>query len=308
MRLAATILLLTVTLQADTFRLGDGRAIKGDVLKETADTYFIDVGFTVIAVPKKDVLSREDDKQAGAKTATEVAQSKDSLFSTIRRAEASVKTNVARTEGAVVMVRTPSGLGSGFIISPDGYVVTNDHVIQGETKITVVIFEKGADGTLSKRIVKTVKIVAMNAFCDLALLKMENVENLPVAYLGDSDGVRVGQSCYAIGNPHGLERTVSEGIVSTLNRVVGGETHVQTTTPINPGNSGGPLFNLKGEVIGVVDLKSVAAEGLNFAIPVTRVKRFLRDREAFVYDKDNPNTGYRYMPPPPKKPKPASNG
>ena len=308
MRLAATILLLTVTLQADTFRLGDGRAIKGDVLKETADTYFIDVGFTVIAVPKKDVLSREDDKQAGAKTATEVAQSKDSLFSTIRRAEASVKTNVARTEGAVVMVRTPSGLGSGFIISPDGYVVTNDHVIQGETKITVVIFEKGADGTLSKRIVKTVKIVAMNAFCDLALLKMENVENLPVAYLGDSDGVRVGQSCYAIGNPHGLERTVSEGIVSTLNRVVGGETHVQTTTPINPGNSGGPLFNLKGQVIGVVDLKSVAAEGLNFAIPVTRVKRFLRDREAFVYDKDNPNTGYRYMPPPPKKPKPASNG
>jgi serine protease Do len=302
MRLAATILALTAILQADTFRLGDGHAIKGKVLKETADAYFIDIGFTVIPVPKKAVLSREADAPAGAKADPKAAPSKEGLFSTVRRAEASVKANVARTEGAVVMIRTPSGLGSGFIISPDGYVVTNDHVIQGDTKITVVVFEKGADGTLAKRIIEKVKIVAMNAYWDLALLKMEGVENLPIAYLGDSDDVRVGQSCYAIGNPHGLERTVSEGIVSTLNRVVGGETHIQTTTPINPGNSGGPLFNLKGEVIGVVDLKATAAEGLNFAIPVTRVRRFLRDREAFAYDKDNPNTGYRYMPPPAKKP------
>jgi serine protease Do len=174
-------------------------------------------------------------------------------------------------------------------------------VIQSETKITVVLFEKGKDGTLNKRIVEKVKIVATNAYEDLALLKLEDEKDLPITYLGDSDEVRVGHSCYAIGNPHGLERSVSEGIVSTLGRVMDGRTHLQTTAAVNPGNSGGPLFNLKGEVIGVVDLKLVFSEGLNFAIPVDRVKRFLRDRDAFVYDKDNPNTGYRYLPPPPKK-------
>jgi serine protease Do len=83
---------------------------------------------------------------------------------------------------------------------------------------------------------------------------------------------------------------------------VDGRIHLQTTTPVNPGNSGGPLFNMKGEVIGVVDLmESWVQEGLNYAIPIDRVKRFLRDRDAFAYDKDNPNTGYRYLPPPPKK-------
>jgi serine protease Do len=301
MRLLFALFLLPTMLDADTFRMADGREVKAPILKETADSYFVDLGHTVLELPKKAVLAREAEGAPGAVAPERAKSETGQLWSTIDRPEASVKANVERTASAVVMVRQPHGLGSGFIITPDGYVITNDHVIQGETKITVVLFEKGADGTLNKRIVDNVKIVATNAHEDLALLKLEGEKDLPITYLGDTDEVRVGQACYAIGNPHGLERSVSEGIVSTLNRVMDGRTHLQITAAVNPGNSGGPLFNLKGEVIGVVDLKLIMSEGLNFAIPVDRVKRFLRDRDAYAYDKDNPNTGYRYLPPPPKK-------
>jgi serine protease Do len=302
MRPLLALLLVSVAASADMFRLADGREVKGPILKETADSYFVDLGHTVLELPKKAVLAREEEGAAGEAAPERATKAEGQLWSEIDRPEASVKANVERTAAAVVMVRTPTGPGAGFIITPDGYVITNDHVIQGDTKITVVVFEKGADGTLRKRFVEEVRIVATNPFEDLALLKLEGQKDLPIAYLGDSDDVRAGQACYAIGNPLGLERTVSEGIISTLTRVAEGRTHLQTTTPVNPGNSGGPLFNLKGEVIGVVDLKeSWLAEGLNYAIPVDRVKRFLRDRDAFAYDKDNPNTGYRYLPPPPKK-------
>jgi len=301
MRILLGLLLLAAALRADVFRLGDGREVRGTVLKETADAYFVDLGYTVLELPKKAVLAREEEGAAGEEKPAQAERAESQLYSTIDRPEASVKANVERTAAAVVMVRTPSSLGSGFLITADGYIITNAHVIQGDVKISVVLFETGADGTLKKRIVENVKIVAVNAYEDLALLKLDDEKDLPITYLGDSDALRVGQSCYAIGNPHGLERTVSEGIISTLNRVAGGRTHLQTTTPVNPGNSGGPLFNLKGEVIGVVDLRAgFVTEGLNFAIPVDRVKRFLRDRDAFAFDKDNPNTGYMYLPPPPK--------
>ncbi len=310
------LLLLAPAASADLFRLGEGREVRGSVLKETVDTYFVDVGYTILSVPKKEVLARVAEAElaidaaggpgAGAGAAgTTGGEKGDALFSTIRRTEQGVKENVVRTEGAVVMVTTPSGLGSGFIITEDGYVVTNDHVVQGETKITVVLFEKGKEGGIEKRKIDKVRIVATNAYLDLALLKLEGVADLPIAYLGDSAECRVGQSVYAIGNPLGLERSVSEGIVSTKNRPFEGLTYIQTTTAINPGNSGGPLFNMQGEVIGVTNMGIFMSEGLNFAIPVDAVKRFLRDRDAFAYDKDNPNTGYRYLPPPPKPGAPA---
>jgi serine protease Do len=311
MRLLLALLLLPVALHADIFRLGEGREVRGTLLKETADSYFVDVGFGVLELPKKAVLAREEEGAAGEEEPAAATREEGQLWSAIDRPEATVKANVDRTAPAVVMVRTASGsFGSGFIISTDGYVVTNAHVVQGETKISVVVFEKGADGTLKKRAVEKVKIVAVNPHEDLALLQLEGEKDLPITYLGDSDQARVGQACYAIGNPRGLERTVSEGIISTLNRIMDGRTHLQTTAAVNPGNSGGPLFNLRGEVIGVVDLLITQSEGLNFAIPVDRVKRFLRDRDAFAYDKDHPNTGYRYLPPPPKPgaPAPAHGG
>ena len=93
----------------------------------------------------------------------------------------------------------------------------------------------------------------------------------------------------------GLERSVSQGIISTKNRNFEGVVYIQTTAEINPGNSGGPLFNSRGEVIGVTNMKLLGAEGLGFAIPIAYVKHFLRNRDAFAFDQNNPNTGYRYL-------------
>ena len=114
------------------------------------------------------------------------------------------------------------------------------------------------------------------------------------------DEVTAGDVVFAIGSPLGLERTVSEGIVSTTNRENEGMLYVQTTAAVNPGNSGGPLFDERGQVIGVTTWGYLLAEGLNFAVPVSTVKTFLENREAFAYDKDNPNTGRRYLRPPRK--------
>jgi len=118
--------------------------------------------------------------------------------------------------------------------------------------------------------------------------------------LGDTDLLGVGERVFAVGSPLGLERTVTEGIVSTKTRQMQGELYLQTTTQINPGNSGGPLFNLRGEVIGVTNMKIVFGEGLGFAIPIDSVKYFLNHRDAYAYDNDNPSNAYRYLPPPGK--------
>jgi len=298
MALLVCLLGIAATVAGDTFHLGEGKSLRGKVLKETSEHYFVDIGFTVVSVPKKSVLRREDEGAAKVKNGA-VSQS-SALYSTIDREEMSVKENVARTAQAVVRIQTPSGSGSGFIITPDGYIITNDHVVQGDTKITVILFLHDKRGALTKRKIEKVKIVATTPDHDLALLKIAGEKNLPIVYLGDSDKTRVGSTVYAIGNPLGLERTVSEGIISTRTRVLYGRPHIQTTTPINPGNSGGPLFNLKGQVIGIVDLGGVNVEGLNFAIPSHDLKRFLKEREAYSYDKDHPNSGYRYLPPPVK--------
>jgi serine protease Do len=286
----------------EILHLGDGREIKAPIVKETAEKIYVDLGFTIIGIPKKDVVRREAvNAETAAAGSESVEVEKGGLWRAESRREASVKENVERVAAAVVHVKTPSGSGSGFLINPDGYVITNDHVIQGETQVEVTIFEK-EDGGLRKRKVKDVRIVGMNGYADLALLKLEGEEmkDLPFVPLGAGE-YRVGETVFAIGNPLGMERSVSEGIVSTLNRPFEGLTYLQTTTQINPGNSGGPLFNLKGEVVGVTNMGYMFSEGLNFAIPVERVKWFLRNRQAFAYDKDNPNTGYRYLVPPRKR-------
>ena len=112
--------------------------------------------------------------------------------------------------------------------------------------------------------------------------------------------MKQGQPVFAIGAPLGLERSVSQGIISLKNRLENGRMYIQTTTQINPGNSGGPLFNLRGEVVGVNNMKIVAAgaEGLGFAIPGAVLKAFLKNRDAFAYDPANPNAGFRYNKPP----------
>jgi serine protease Do len=140
--------------------------------------------------------------------------------------------------------------------------------------------------------------MAFNPFVDLALLKIEEAEQpFKSVVLGHIDQLAVGQTCFAIGNPLGLTRSVSQGIVSSTNRDYDGRLYIQTTTDINPGNSGGPLFNLRGEVIGVTSMGYLFLGGLNFAIPVDVVQRFIENWDAFAFNEDNPNAGFRYLQP-----------
>lgn len=140
----------------------------------------------------------------------------------------------------------------------------------------------------------------MNKFADLSLLKIEDAKGkrFKSVLLGDIDRVAVGDPVFGIGSPLGLERSVTEGIISTKTRQIQGTLYLQTNAQINPGNSGGPLFNIRGEVVGVINMKMNFSEGLGFAIPVEEVKFFLRNREAFAYAADNPSNPYRYLQPP----------
>jgi serine protease Do len=200
---------------------------------------------------------------------------------------------------AVVQIRTPSGLGSGFIINEEGYLITNFHVIENETQLSVEVYHQRSR-QLERKSYKQVRIIAMNKFADLALLKIDDLDAGKFAWVlfGDSDSLAVGERVFAIGSPLGLERTVTEGIISTKTRELQGDLYLQMTAQINPGNSGGPLFNLRGEVVGVTNMKINFVEGLGFAIPVENVKYFLNHRDAFAYDNDNPSNPYRYLEPP----------
>src|SRR5207302_3384023 len=170
---------------------------------------------------------------------------------------------------AVVQVRTPSGLGSGFIINEDGFLMTNFHVIEGETQISLEVYHQ-KDGELERKTYKQVRIIAINKFEDLALLKIEDKDAAKFKYvlMGSSDALAVGERVFAIGSPLGLERTVTEGILSTKTRQLAGELYLQTTTQINPGNSGGPLFNMSAEVIGITNMQINFGEGLRLGRPV----------------------------------------
>ena len=162
-------------------------------------------------------------------------------------------------------------LGSGFIISKDGYIFTNYHVVEKSDKILV----KLSDG---KEYEAT--IVGKDKNTDIALLKIKQRNSLPVAILGDSAKLRVGDWVIAIGNPFGLNQTVTAGIVSAKGRVIGAgpyDDFIQTDASINPGNSGGPLFNLAGEVVGINTAIVAQGQGIGFAIPINMANQILPD-------------------------------
>ncbi|MFT3781771.1 MAG: trypsin-like peptidase domain-containing protein [Nibricoccus sp.] len=279
-------------------KLKNGSAVQGDILTERADRVVVDLGFTVVTVPRDEIEKIVAEKAAGTAAPEENAD----LFRTApNQSSLTVNENVARVAEAVVQVRTPIGLGSGFIIDASGYVITNEHVVAGEYAITVTQFRRSASD-LERVTFNKVRIVALDAKLDLALLKIEDAAGtvFPTVPLGDSNMLSEGQTVFAIGSPLGLDRTVSQGIISTKNRPMDGQLYIQTTTQINPGNSGGPLFDLRGEVVGVNNMKAMMAgiEGLNFAIPSFVLKNFLRNRDAFAFDPRNANAGYRYLEPP----------
>ncbi len=160
-------------------------------------------------------------------------------------------------------------LGSGFIIDKEGYIITNNHVIEGASEIHVRLStEKEYDA----------EIVGRDSKTDIALIKIKAWNDLPVVELGDSDRLEIGEWVMAIGNPFGLSHTVTVGIVSAKGRVIGSgpyDDFIQTDASINPGNSGGPLFNINGEVVGINTAIVASGQGIGFAIPVNVAKEIL---------------------------------
>ncbi|MFO7982231.1 MAG: DegQ family serine endoprotease [Desulfuromonadales bacterium] len=165
--------------------------------------------------------------------------------------------------------RKQRSLGSGFIISRDGFILTNEHVVKGADEVEVRL----SDGRTF-----TATIKGLDPKLDLGLLKIDTEEDLPVAELGDSEGLKTGEWVMAIGNPFGLDHTVTVGIVSAKGRVIGAgpyDNFIQTDASINPGNSGGPLFNTRGEVVGINTAIVARAQGIGFATPINAAKRVL---------------------------------
>lgn len=166
--------------------------------------------------------------------------------------------------------RRERSLGSGFIISKDGFILTNNHVVEGADEVKVTL----DDG---RSFVADVK--GLDPKLDVALLKIETGQELPIAVLGDSGTLQVGEWVLAIGNPFGLEETVTAGIVSAKERVIGAgpyDDFIQTDASINPGNSGGPLFNTRGEVVGINTAIVSGGQGIGFATPINAAKLILQ--------------------------------
>jgi len=162
-------------------------------------------------------------------------------------------------------------VGSGVIVDRDGHILTNAHVVDGAATLTV---------TLDSGTKVPARIIGLDTVLDLALIRAESAGPLPVARLGDSSTIKVGDEVVAIGNPIGLDQTMTRGIVSGLNRVLPGvsdEAMIQTDAPINPGNSGGPLVDRCGQVIGINTLISEEAQSIGFAVPINAARGVLRE-------------------------------
>ncbi len=188
---------------------------------------------------------------------------------------------------AVVNVRTGDGgtsqsIGSGFVINPNGYVVTNNHVIERAREIVVKLFD-GREFSAA--------IVGRDPQTDVALLRLAGARGLPTVSLGDSDQLEVGDWVVAIGNPYALDSTVSQGIISARERVIGlGEydDFIQINASIHPGSSGGPLFDMRGDVVGVTTATSRVVNGIGFAVP----SNFVKDLLPNLLDNGRPERGW----------------
>ncbi len=279
-----------------TVKLAGGAQLTATLLQKTEDRVVLDLGHEIVSFDAKRVLSMVSPEQdAKGQTAAQ------GFYTLGRLDERPVSQLVKRFGDAVVTVSTPSGMGSGFIISPEGHLITNYHVVEKELKVIVTVFHKKKQG-YEKRQLKKVKILALNPLRDLALLQLDKAElgdfELQHVVIAEKPSVGVGDLVFAIGNPLGLERTVTQGIVSSTTRTLGHLRFIQTDASINPGNSGGPMFNARGEVVGVVCAGYSFFSGLAFGIPATDLVDFLRNRDAFLFDPTQPQNGVKYFQPP----------
>jgi S1-C subfamily serine protease len=180
---------------------------------------------------------------------------------------------------SVVTIKTDLGQGSGFIISSGGYVVTNEHVIDGATAATAITYEGKTH---------SVTLVGKNVKMDIALLKINEATTYSPLILTDSDNIQVGEKVIAIGNPLGLQFSVSEGIVSAVHRMGDNKinAYIQTDASLNPGNSGGPLIDTEGKVIGINNFKVSGSESLGFALESNYIKETVNNIYSPIYGGD----------------------
>jgi len=228
------------------------------------------------------------DNLAGANTVAFGGESVADIVDRVSPAVVKIDTRVTKTSGWNSFFNDPffreffgrpvpqqpreeRGVGSGFIFSSDGYILTNEHVIQGATEVTVTL--AGSQKPLPA------KVIGADHDLDLAVIKIEG-HGFPTLKIGDSNRTRVGDPVIAIGNPYGLDHTVTTGVISAKGRPIIIEDRyydnlLQTDASINPGNSGGPLLNMRGEVIGVNTAVNTQAQGIGFAIPTSTIRPVL---------------------------------
>jgi serine protease Do len=209
-----------------------------------------------------------------------VTQEEENLSSVVSKVSPSVVSIITQSQTTDFYLgsSTQEGAGTGFIVSQDGYVMTNKHVINGANTVGIAL----SDGTTYE----DVQVVGVDPLNDVAILKIPNASNLPAAELGDSTSIRVGQNVVAIGNSLGqYQNTVTSGIISGTGRPVSAQAGdavetltdlIQTDAAINPGNSGGPLLNLQGQVIGINTAIAADAQGIGFSIPIGATKGILK--------------------------------
>jgi serine protease Do len=300
---------VTVTL------VGGGR-VTAPLLRQSEEGVVLDLGHDVLQIPAKRLLDvRREDEAAGEPARAAVDRG---IFRTGRLEAREVPALVKRFGEAVVMVKTPGGLGTGFLVSREGHLITNYHVVEKQTQLRVTMFRevaaKGASGTAGKPPAsgqtsgfekiefRKVKIIALQPLRDLALLQIDAEEvggKLPEpVVINDRNDLRVGDIVFAIGNPLGMERTVTQGIVSSTTRTIDTVRLIQTDAAINPGNSGGPIFNARGEVVAVACAGAAIFDGLAFGIPSSDLVDFLMNRDTYLFDESQPQNGVTYLPPP----------
>jgi serine protease Do len=299
--IVAALLVTASALAADivTVTLVGGGRITGPLLRRNDDGVVLDLGFEVLQIPAKRVLDVQ--RQQDAPQAAAAAGTDRDIFRTGTLEAREVPELVKLFGDAVVMIKNPGGLGTGFLVSREGHIVTNYHVVENHTQLQVTLFRRTGTG-FEKKDLRKVKIVALQPLRDLALLQLDLEEvkgQLPdPVVINDRDNLRVGDLVFVIGNPLGLERSVSQGIVSSTTRTIEQSRLIQTDAAINPGNSGGPIFNARGEVVAVACAGAAQFQGLAFGIPANELIDFLVHRDTFLYDESQPQNGVTYLQPP----------
>ncbi|MCX7045265.1 MAG: serine protease [Candidatus Sumerlaeota bacterium] len=298
--------------------LRNGARIEGDVLKDTPDALFLDLGYEALTIPRKAINTAVTAQSTSTVYITSASVSAASI-AMARRGQPGVERRVFSSHAqmidtvkrSVVAVSNPGGWGTGFVIDQQGHVMTNHHVVRNQQYHSVSFFLKGEDGVLRRTKIENVELVAFSRLLDIALLQLplDKIKDLKIEPLtfGSPDDIKVGDPVFAIGNPgmgrQMLDVSVTNGIISSTSRNFNDVLYMQTDAPVNPGNSGGPLLNAAGEVIGLVTLKAIFQENIAFALPDNYISIFLNNEKAYAFDKSNPNRAYRYLAPAPYDPK-----